>query len=249
MSGHSKWSTIKRKKGAADAKRGKIFTKLIREITIAARIGGGDPEANPRLRTGIQAAKAANMPQDNITRAIAKGTGDLEGTSYEEATYEAYGPAGVAILINVLTDNRNRTGSEVRHLVSKHGGNLTEPNAVAWIFEKKGLLLIPEKGADEDALMEIALEAGAEDFVASEGHFEVQTSPETFEEVRAALEAKKVPFETAEITMVPKTTVRLEGKTAERMLRLLEAIEDNDDVQNVYANFDIPEEEMAKVSA
>jgi YebC/PmpR family DNA-binding regulatory protein len=249
MSGHSKWSTIKRKKGALDAKRGKIFTKLIREITVAAKMGGGDPDGNPRLRMAIQNAKGANMPQDNVTRAISKGTGDMEGVVYEEFTYEAYGPGGVAILILVLTENRNRTGSEVRHILSRRGGNLAEPNAVAWNFDKKGFFLIPEAGVDEDSLLEIVLEAGADDMEPADGHYEVTSEPEAYEDIRAALENNQIPMETAEISMIPKTTVKLEGKPAEQMLRLIETLEDNDDVQNVYANFDISEEEMAKVSA
>ncbi len=249
MSGHSKWSTIKRKKGVIDAKRGKIFTKLIREITVAAKMGGGDPDGNPRLRMAIQNAKGANMPQDNVTRAISKGTGDQEGVIYEEFTYEAYGPGGVAILIPVLTENRNRTGSEVRHILTRRGGNLAEPNAVAWNFEKKGFFLIPEEGVDEDSLLEIVLDAGAGDMESADGHYEVTSEPEAYEDIRAALEKNQIQIETAEISMIPKTTVKLEGKPAEQMLRLIEMLEDNDDVQNVYANFDISEEEMAKVSA
>ena len=249
MSGHSKWSTIKRKKGALDAKRGKIFTKIIREITVAAKIGGGDPDGNPRLRMAIQNAKGANMPQDNITRAISKGTGDMEGVVYEEFSYEAYGPGGVAILIPVLTDNRNRTGPEIRHILSRNNGNLAEPNAVAWNFEKKGFFLIPGDEVDEEALMNIVLEAGADDLEPADGNFEVRSEPDAFENVRAALEKNNIKADSAELTMLPKTTVNLEGKPAEQMLRLIEALEDNDDVQNVYANFDISEEEMAKASS
>ena len=249
MSGHSKWSTIKRKKGALDAKRGKIFTKLIKEITIAARLGGGDPDGNPRLRTAIQTAKGANMPQDNIARAIAKGTGELEGVNYEECAYEGYGPNGVAILISVLTDNRNRTGAEIRHILTKNNGTMAEPNAVAWNFEKKGLFLVPQESTDEETLMELALEAGAEDFESTDEFFEIHTSPDTFETVREALEQSGIPTESAELAMLPKSTVKLEGKEAEQMLRLMEALEDNDDVQNVYANFDISEEQMAEASA
>lgn len=249
MSGHSKWSTIKRKKGALDAKRGKIFTKLIKEITIAARLGGGDPDGNPRLRTAIQTAKGANMPQDNITRAIAKGTGELEGVNYEECAYEGYGPNGVAILISVLTDNRNRTGAEIRHILTKNNGTMAEPNAVAWNFEKKGLFLVLQESVDEETLMELALEAGAEDFESTDDLFEIHTSPDAFETVREALEQSGIPTESAELAMLPKSTVKLEGKEAEQMLRLMEALEDNDDVQNVYANFDISEEQMAEASA
>ena len=249
MSGHSKWSTIKRKKGALDAKRGKIFTKLIKEITIAARLGGGDPDGNPRLRTAIQTAKGANMPQDNITRAIAKGTGELEGVNYEECAYEGYGPNGVAILISVLTDNRNRTGAEIRHTLTKNNGTMAEPNAVAWNFEKKGLFLVLQESVDEETLMELALEAGAEDFESTDDLFEIHTSPDAFETVREALEQSGIPTESAELAMLPKSTVKLEGREAEQMLRLMEALEDNDDVQNVYANFDISEEQMAEASA
>lgn len=249
MSGHSKWSTIKRKKGALDAKRGKIFTKLIKEITIAARLGGGDPDGNPRLRTAIQTAKGANMPQDNITRAIAKGTGELEGVNYEECAYEGYGPNGVAILISVLTDNRNRTGAEIRHILTKNNGTMAEPNAVAWNFEKKGLFLVLQESVDEETLMELALEAGAEDFESTDDLFEIHTSPDAFETVREALEQSGIPTESAELAMLPKSTVKLEGREAEQMLRLMEALEDNDDVQNVYANFDISEEQMAEASA
>lgn len=249
MSGHSKWSTIKRKKGVLDAKRGKIFTKLIREITVAAKMGGGDPDGNPRLRMAIQNAKGANMPQDNVNRAISKGTGDMEGVIYEEFTYEGYGPGGVAILIPVLTENRNRTGSEVRHILSKRGGNLAEPNAVAWNFEKKGLFIIPGEGLDEDNLLEVVLEAGAEDMEPADGNYEVSSEPEAYENVRAALEQNQIAVESAELAMLPKTTVKLEGKPAEQMLRLIEALEDNDDVQIVWANFDISEEEMDKISA
>ncbi len=249
MSGHSKWSTIKRKKGALDAKRGKIFTKLIKEITIAARLGGGDPDGNPRLRTAIQTAKGANMPQENITRAIAKGTGELEGVNYEECAYEGYGPNGVAILISVLTDNRNRTGAEIRHILTKNNGTMAEPNAVAWNFEKKGLFLVLQESIDEETLMELALEAGAEDFESTDDLFEIHTSPDAFETVREALEQSGIPTESAELAMLPKSTVKLEGKQAEQMLRLMEALEDNDDVQNVYANFDISEEQMAEASA
>ncbi|MYA96599.1 MAG: YebC/PmpR family DNA-binding transcriptional regulator [Nitrospinae bacterium] len=249
MSGHSKWSTIKRKKGALDAKRGKIFTKLIKEITIAARLGGGDPDGNPRLRTAIQTAKGANMPQENITRAIAKGTGELEGVNYEECAYEGYGPNGVAILIAVLTDNRNRTGAEIRHILTKNNGTMAEPNAVAWNFEKKGLFLVLQESVDEETLMELALEAGAEDFESSDDFFEIHTAPDAFESVREALEQSGIPTESAELAMLPKSTVKLEGREAEQMLRLMEALEDNDDVQNVYANFDISAEQMAEASA
>ena len=241
MSGHSKWSTIKRKKGAADAKRGKVFSKLIKEITVAARISGGDPTGNPRLRAAVLAAKAENMPKDNIDRAIKKGTGDLDGASYEETIYEGYGPGGVAILVQVLTDNKNRTVSDVRHIFTKNGGSMGESGSVAWIFDKKGFLVFEKGTVEEEALMEWGLEAGVEDIREQEKEWEVITAPEGFEEIRAALEGKPWAPQSAEITMLPKTTVTLDGKQAEQMLRMMEALEDNDDVQNVYANFDIPD--------
>ena len=250
MSGHSKWSTIKRKKGVLDAKRGKIFTKLIKEITIAARLGGGDPDGNPRLRTAIQTAKGANMPQDNIARAIAKGAGDLEGVNYEEYAYECYGPNGVAILIAVLTDNRNRTGAEIRHILTKNNGSMAEPNAVAWNFKKKGLLLrSPGKPWMRKRSWNSCSMLGRKTSNPADDLFEIHTSPDAFESVREALEKNKIQTESAEITMLPKSTVKLEGKQAEQMLRLMEALEDNEDVQNVYANFDISEEQMVEASA
>ncbi len=246
MSGHNKWSTIKHKKGAADAKRGKIFTKLIKEITVAAKLGGGDPNGNPRLRTAIDKAKAENMPKDNIDRAIKKGTGELEGVTYEETTYEGYGPGGVAVLVEVMTDNRNRTVSEVRSIFSKCNGNMGESGCVSWMFDKKGLIVFP-KETDFDKLFEAALEAGAED-VADEGdQIEVMSDPSGFIEVREALEKAGFKYESAEITMIPQTMVKLEGKQAESMLKLMDRLEDNDDVQNVYANFDISQEEMEKL--
>lgn len=248
MSGHSKWASIKHKKAAVDAKRGKAFTHLIKEITVAARLGGGDPAANPRLRTAISAAKDANMPQDNIQRAIKKGTGELEGISYEEATYEGYGPGGVAILLATLTDNKNRTTSELRYLFSKNAGNMGEAGCVAWMFEKKGLILVPEGKIGEDELMMVVLEGGAEDIKNAGSSFEVTTPIENFEAVKEALERQGVEVEMASITMIPQTTVNLEGKQAQQMLKLLEALEDHDDVQQVYANFDIPEEVMAEMS-
>lgn len=249
MSGHSKWASIKHKKAAVDAKRGKTFTKLIREISVAARVGGGDQESNPRLRTAVLAAKAANMPQDNIQRAIKKGTGELEGSSYEEFIYEGYGPGGVAILVNVLTDNKNRTTSEIRHIFSKNGGNLGEAGCVAWMFEKKGMILINEEKIAEDDLLALALEAGASDVQRSGSSHEITTTLEDFEAVKRDLEKAKVEMEMAEITMVPQTTIRLEGKQAQQMLKLMETLEDHDDVQHVYANFDIPEEVMAEMSS
>jgi YebC/PmpR family DNA-binding regulatory protein len=248
MSGHSKWATIKRKKGKADAERGKIFTKLIREITVVAREGGGDPETNARLRSAIAAAKAANMPADNIKKAVMKGTGELPGVSYEAASYEGYGPGGVAVLVDVLTDNKNRTVAEIRHLFTKNGANLGEAGCVGWMFQKRGYITVPKENATEEDLLEIIVEAGAQDMEVGTDYYEIITPFTEFEKVRKALESKSIPIETAEITMVPQTTVKLEGKHAEQMLRLMEAIEDHDDVQNVYANFDIEEEIMEKLA-
>ena len=246
MSGHSKWSTIKRKKGAADAKRGKIFTKLIREIATAARLGGGDLDSNPRLRLVVDKAKSANMPKDNIQRAIQKGVGGGEGDSYEEMVYEGYGPGGTAILIETLTDNKNRTVSDVRHALTKNGGNLGSSGCVAYLFEKRGILIFSGEAMDSEALMETAIDAGAEDVVEAEDSLEVVTSASDFTAVKEALEsAEFVPLE-ASISMIPSTTVALAGAEAERMLRLSDSLEDLDDVQNFYANFDISEEEMAK---
>ncbi|MBW1720540.1 MAG: YebC/PmpR family DNA-binding transcriptional regulator [Deltaproteobacteria bacterium] len=244
MSGHSKWSSIKHKKGALDAKRGKIFTKLIKEITVAARLGGGDPNGNPRLRQAILAAKSENMPKDNIERAIKKGTGELEGTSYEEVNYEAYGPGGVAVLINCLTDNKNRTVADLKHILDRHGGSLGEPGCVAWMFEKKGLIVFDKDKVDEEQLMEVALDAGAEDIKEEDSTFEVHIPPSEFEAVKKAFDEEGLKYNLAEISMVPQNTVRLEGKKAEQMLNLMEMLEDNDDVNNVYANFDIPDEVM-----
>jgi YebC/PmpR family DNA-binding regulatory protein len=248
MSGHSKWATIKRKKGKADAERGKIFTKLIREITVVAREGGGDPETNARLRSAIAAAKAANMPADNIKKAVMKGTGELPGVSYETASYEGYGPGGVAVLVDVLTDNKNRTVAEIRHLFTKNGANLGEAGCVGWMFQKRGYITVPKENATEEDLLEIIVEAGAQDMEVGTDYYEIITPFTEFEKVRKALESKSIPIDTAEITMVPQTTVKLEGKHAEQMLRLMEAIEDHDDVQNVYANFDIEEEIMEKLA-
>ncbi|MBN2397527.1 MAG: YebC/PmpR family DNA-binding transcriptional regulator [Deltaproteobacteria bacterium] len=248
MSGHSKWSSIKHKKGAADAKRGKIFTKLTKEITLAARLGGGDVEGNARLRQAIAAAKAENMPKDNIEKAIKKGTGGLEGAAaYEEVVYEGYGPGGVAVLVEVMTDNKNRTVSEIRHIFSKHGGNLGENGCVAWMFEKKGSIVIGKGAVDEDRLMDLALEAGAEDVVEQESEYEIITEPGTFEDVRSAMDEAGVPYFLAEIGMIPQNTIRLEEGKAAQMLKLMEKMEDNDDVQHVYANFDIPDEIMEKL--
>ena len=246
MSGHNKWSTIKHKKGAADAKRGKIFTKLIKEITVAAKLGGGDADGNPRLRTAIDKAKNENMPKENIERAIKKGTGELEGVTYEEINYEGYGPGGVAVLVEVMTDNRNRSVSDIRSIFTKCNGNMGETGCVSWMFDKKGLLIVSKK-VDFDKLFEAALEAGAEDVSDQEEQYEVVTDPATFVEVRESLQRSGFTFESAEITMIPQTMIKLEGKQAESMLRLMERLEDNDDVQNVYANFDISEEEMERM--
>jgi len=249
MSGHSKWSTIKRKKGAADAKRGKLFTKVIKEIMVAARTGGGDINANPRLRTAINAAKAENMPKDNIERAIKKGTGELEGTQIEQLTYEGYGPGGVAVILEVLTDNKNRTVADIRHVFSKHNGSLGEGGCVSWMFAKKGLILIDKGNADEDRLIEVALDAGASDVKDTGKEFEVTTDASNFEEVRKAIEEAGFKSNYAEVTMIPQTSVRLTGKDAEQMLKLMEGLEDSDDVQKVYGNFDIADEEMERLSA
>lgn len=242
MSGHSKWSSIKHKKAATDAKRGKIFTKLIKEITVAARMGGGDPEANSRLRTAIQAAKSENMPKDNIERAIKKGTGELEGVNYEESVYEGYGPGGAAVLIESLTDNKNRTVADIRYMFSKAGGSMGESGCVAWMFDKKGYIAVENKAADEEALLEAALDAGAEDIREDDSNFEVITAPEDFEAVKAAIDAAAIPYMEAEVTMLPQSTTFLKGKEAEQMVRLMEALEDCDDVQKVYTNADIPDE-------
>ncbi len=242
MSGHSKWASIKHKKGALDAKRGRIFTRLIREITVAAKLGGGDPTGNARLRSAIQAAKAENMPKDNIDRAIKKGTGELAGVSYEEVSYEGYGPGGVALLLDCLTDNKNRTVADIKYVFDRHGGNLGEPGCVSWIFEKKGLFLFDKDKVDEERLIEIALEAGADDVRPSDDEFEVITTPGEFEKVKKAFTDAGLPFTLAEISMIPQNTIRLEGKKAEQMLNLMEALEENDDISHVYANFDIPDE-------
>ena len=247
MSGHSKWSSIKHKKAAVDAKRGKLFTKLIREIMVAARVGGGDVETNPRLRGAINTAKAANMPSDNIERAIKKGTGGLEGVHYEEVHYEGYGPNGVAVLAQCLTDNKNRTASEIRNIFTKKGGSMAGAGSVAWIFEKKGLIVIPESQAGEDQLMEIALSAGAEDISSSNGKFEIITDSANFEAVKHSLERAKIHPESAELTMIPKNQVSLTPDKARAVLALVEALEDHDDVQNVYANFEIPDEVMKEL--
>jgi YebC/PmpR family DNA-binding regulatory protein len=243
MSGHSKWSSIKHKKGAADAKRGKIFTKLIKEITVAARMGGsGDPDANPRLRTAILAAKAENMPKDNIERGIKKGTGELEGVDYEENTYEGYGPGGAAVFLESLTDNKNRAVADIRHIFAKCGGNLGENGCVAWMFDKKGYIVVEHSAIDEDSLMETALDAGAEDVREDDSNFEVITAPEDFEAVKTAIDEKGIPYLDAEVTMLPQTATSLQGKEADRMIRLMDMLDDCEDVQKVYTNADIPNE-------
>jgi YebC/PmpR family DNA-binding regulatory protein len=241
MSGHSKWKQIKHKKARADAERGKVFTRLIKEITVAARAGGGDDAANPRLRTAILAAKAANMPATNIERAIKKGTGELPGVSYEEVTYEGYGPGGTALLIECLTDNKNRTVAEIRHAFSKHSGNLGEFGSVSWMFERKGEIIVPLNGMSEEQMMEIVLESGAEDFSIDGGTAFVTCLPEDLENVKAVLEEKNLNIEQAEIAMVAQNTVKVDEKNAEKLIKLLEVLEEHDDVQNVYSNFDIDE--------
>jgi YebC/PmpR family DNA-binding regulatory protein len=248
MSGHSKWATTKHKKAAIDAKRGKIFTKIGKEITVAARLGGGDPDGNPRLRTAVANAKSVSMPSENIKRAIQKGTGELPGVAYEEITYEGYGPNGVAIIIEVMTDNRNRTVAEIRHTMEKLGKGMGENGCVSWMFHKKGYIVVARAKADEEKLMSLALDAGAEDLQTEDENFVITTPPNDFEKVKKALEDAGVPLEVAEVTMLPQTYVTLEKeKEAGQMLRLVEALEDNDDVQNVYANFDIPDEVMNAV--
>ena len=249
MSGHSKWSTIKRKKGALDAKKGKIFSRLIKEITIAARLGGSNLEGNSRLRTAIAAAKAENMPKDNIERAIKKGTGEIEGGTLEEIVYEGYGPGGAAVLVNSLTDNKNRTSGEIRHIFTKHNGNLGETGCVAWLFDKQGLIVFDKEKVEEEKLLETALEAGADDVKEEENTFEVISDPKNFDLVKTAIDQNNLPYLLAEITMVPKNTVKLEGKEAEQMLKLMDALDDSDDVQKTYANFDIAEEILEKLSA
>jgi YebC/PmpR family DNA-binding regulatory protein len=249
MSGHSKWATIRHKKAATDARRGKLFTKLIRELTSAARMGGGVVDANPRLRTAIAAAKNANMPADTIQRAIKKGTGELPGETYDEVIYEGYGAGGVAVLVDVLTDNRNRTVAEVRHLFAKHGGNLGENGCVAWMFDRKGYLTLDASEIAEDDLLEIVLEAGGDDIRGDGEVYEIYTAPEAFEEVRSALEARGLTIAEAEITMVPQNSVKLEGKQAEQVLRFMDALDDHEDVRKAYANFDISDEVMAQLSS
>jgi len=249
MSGHSKWSSIKHKKAAKDAKRGKIFTKMIKEITVAARMGGGDVNANPRLRTAVTTAKAASMPSDNIERAIKKGTGELEGVNYEEINYEGYGPAGVAIMVSVLTDNRNRTVAEIRNIFEKNHGNLGAGGCVAWMFSKKGLITVEQSAAAEERVYDVALEGGADDIGDGGDVFEVTVAPEKLEDVKTALDKAGIPVASAEVAMVPQSTVTLRGREAEQTLKLLEVLEDHDDVQKVAANVDIPQEEVERLSA
>jgi len=244
MSGHSKWHTIKHKKGAADAKRGKIFTRIIKELAVAARNGGGDPDTNPRLRTIVAEAKANNMPRENIERAIRRGTGEEPGVTYEEVTYEGYGPGGVALMIETLTDNKNRTVGEIRHLLSKHAGNLAAENSVAWMFSRKGQIVVEKGKVDEDKLLSVALDAGADDMNDDGSAWEVVCAPEQFEAVRDAVKGLGVSPATAEVAMVPQNYIKLVGKEAQQMLRLMEAIEDHDDVQHVWANFDVEEKEI-----
>ena len=249
MSGHSKWASIKHKKAVTDAKRGKLFTKLIKEITVAARTGGGDPSGNPRLRTAIAAAKAANMPADNIERAIKKGTGELPGVSYEEVTYEGYGPGGVAIIVETMTDNKKRTVAEIRNIFSKLGGNLGENGCVAWMFSKVGLILVPAENTDEDKLIEVALESGADDVKQDGDFYEVYTQMNNLFDVREKLMEAGITVESAEISAVPQSTVTVTGKDAQKLLKLLSTLEDHDDVQKVYSNMDIPDEEMENMES
>jgi len=247
MSGHSKWSTIKHKKGAADAKRGKIFTKVIKEITVAARIGGGDLDGNPRLRLAIQKAKEVNMPQENVTRAIKKGTGELKGIEYEEISYEGYGPGGVAIFMEVMTDNKNRTVGELRATLGKNGGNMGENGCVAWIFEKKGLITVKISEKNEEELLEIVIEAGGEDMQTVDNRYEITTSVESFESVRKAIEDANIQTQSADLTRIPQNTVNVEEKNCKSLLRLMDMLEDHDDIQKVYSNFDIADELMAVI--
>jgi len=250
VAGHSKWAQIKHKKAHTDAKRGKVFTKIVKEIATAAKLGGGDPEGNPRLRVAIDKAKEVNMPHDNIKKAIMKGTGELPGVSYEEYLYEGYGPAGVAVMVEVMTDNKNRTVPEIRHIMAKNGGSLGESGCVSWIFEKKGYILVSKAKTSEDVLMTVALDAGAEDMKndPEEDNFEIISAPEDFAAVKEAIEKAGLRVESAEVTMLPKTYIVLDAKAADQMVRLIDALEDNDDVQNVYANFDIPDDVAEKIN-
>lgn len=244
MSGHSKWHSIRHKKGAIDAKRGKIFTRLIKEISVAARMGGGDPSGNPRLRSAILAAKAENMPKENIERAIKKGTGELEGVSYEETNYEAYGPGGVAVMIECLTDNKNRTVAEIKYILDRHGGSLGEPGCVSWIFQKKGFMIFTKDKVDEEKLLGLALETGVDDVKEGDSEFEVIMEAGQFEAVKKTFDNEGMKYSVAEVGMIPKNTVKLEGREAEQMLGLMEALEDYEDINHVYANFDIPDKVM-----
>jgi len=247
MSGHSKWHSIKHKKAKVDAARGRVFTKIIKELTVAARMGGGDPASNPRLRTALAAAKSANMPAKNIDNAVKKGTGELPGVVYEDVTYEGYGPGGVAVFVEAVTDNKNRTVAEVRHLFSKYSGNLGENGSVAWIFERKGLITVPAASYDEDELLEIALECGAEDMKTEGDLYEVYTAYEDFQDVNTAIEENNITVESAELTMIPQNTVKLEGKPAEQLMKLMNMLDEHDDIQNVHANFDIDDDEMERI--
>jgi YebC/PmpR family DNA-binding regulatory protein len=249
MSGHSKWANIKHRKAAVDAKRGKVFTKLIRELTVAAKHGGGEAESNPRLRTAIAAAKNQNMPNDTIDRAIKRGTGEIGGEDFQELSYEGYGPGGSAVLVKALTDNKNRTVSDIRRIFTKHGGSLGENGCVAWMFHMKGRIAFEKGKVDEDRVFEIALDAGADDVVTEESELVVITPPEAFESVKAAIEDAGLKFDNAEVTMIPQNSVKIEGKEAEHMIRLMEALEDSDDVQNVYSNFDVSEELMMSLAS
>ncbi len=244
MSGHSKWHSIRHKKGAADARRGKLFTSLIKEITVAARMGGGDPDGNPRLRTAMAAAKSANMPSENIKRAVQKGTGELPGLTYEDAVYEGYGPGGVAILVEAVTDNKNRTVSDIRHVFSKFGGNLGQAGCVAHLFQRQGLILIEKSSTSEDDLMTVALEAGAEDMREAGEVYEIYTSPQDYEAVLEEIRSHDLAVASADLSMIPQTTLQLAGKPAQQMVRLMESLEDHDDVQKVFANFDIEDAEL-----
>lgn len=248
MSGHSKWNSIKHKKAAQDAKRGKMFTKIIRELSIAARLGGGDPDTNPRLRQAISEAKGVNMPSDNIKRAILKGTGQLEGVNYEEITYEGYGPGGVAIYVEVLSDNKNRTVSELRYIFSKNNGRIGESGCVAWMFARKGYIVVEQAKASENELLDVILEAGADDLKEDGSNYEIFTTPESYEEVVNALNEHNIDLAASNVAYIPQNYVKIEGKQAQQLLRLLEELEDNDDVQHVWANFDIDDEEIAKYS-
>jgi YebC/PmpR family DNA-binding regulatory protein len=249
MSGHSKWSTIKHKKAAKDAKRGKLFTKLIKEITVAAKLGGGDINANPRLRTAVTTARQNSMPTDNIERAIKKGTGELEGVTYDEITYEGYGPGGAAVLVMVMTDNRNRTVAEIRRVFTKHGGAMGESGCVAWMFQKKGVISVDKSQADEERLMELALDAGADDVVEDDGTYQVTSAPDAFEAVKDALDNARIAATSAAVSMVPQNTLSLTGTQAEQTLKLLDELEDHDDVQEVASNIDISQEELERLSA